>query len=88
MVSMNRSREGEVLAPAMYAAKDVEIQADGSVLILGKPLRGEMHLISCYTPPWWYVMCSTLGCNFVGGRGPDPSRPSFMEDALSHRCSS
>ena len=80
---IDRSREGTVLAPALYAPESVRILPDGSVEVIGKPLRAEVRLISAYTPAWWYASCRCLG---LYAASKDEFDPYLTEQALVHRC--
>lgn len=76
-------REGEQLAPALYALGSVVPTTDG-VEITGPPLRGRVHLMSCYTPAWWYAVCGV--CHAIQGSSQDPDDPYLRRWAIQHRC--
>lgn len=77
--------EGTILAPPLYPAVSVQVQADGSVVVVGPPARGEMYLMSCYTPAWWYAVCRA--CHYLyAANSTDHEDPALRAGALAHRC--
>lgn len=76
--------ENRVLAYAIYDAEHSAECSEG-VLVWGKPIRGEVTLISCYTPAWWYAVCGSCYVQCAGYK-TNPDDPVLWQAALDHRC--
>lgn len=83
MTDERKRREGEVLAPALYAPENTTTVGDG-VEVTGKPLRGEVKLLSVYTPASWFATCGA--CPALWGHEDSPDSLDLRRWATGHRC--
>src|SRR4051794_39473115 len=82
----DRSRDGEQIAPPLYPSSTIgQPDQDGNVTVTGNPIRGPIHLLTVYSPPWWYAACGACQGMTIGGED-SPDAPILAVWADLHRC--